>query len=113
MQAQFPFLPRGLNQNPPVAQDNFVTTAAAVTANLTNTAPGGGNEMETTVRIVNQGNDPTAFAFGAAPGLTLGNGEFMLGNTVETFTLPAKVSQITVIGSAGGSTLRVHAGDGM
>lgn len=110
MQSGFPFLPRGANQNPPKAQDNIATTAAVQTFNLTNT---GGVETETTIRVVNQGSDVTAWCFGNQAGLTLGNGEFMLSNTVETFTLPAGVTQISVIGSAGGNTFRVMAGDGM
>lgn len=113
MQSPFAFNPRGANQNPPVAQDEVATTTAQQALTLTNSAPGGGNMTETTIRVVNQGNDVTAWCFGNQAGLTLNNGVLMLPNTVETFTLPAKVTQISVIGSAGGNTLRVHPGDGM
>lgn len=110
MQSGFPFLPRGANQNPPVAQDNIATTAGVQTLTLTNT---GKVETETTIRVVNQGTDVTAWCFGVQAGLTLGNGEFMLPNTVETFTLPAGITALSVIGSAGGNTFRVMAGDGV
>lgn len=110
MQSGFPFLPRGANQNPPKSQDQIATTNAVQQLNLTNT---GNVETECTIRVVNQGTDVTAWCFGAAAGLTLNNGVLMLPNTVETFTLPAGVSQISLIGSAGGNTFRVIAGDGM
>lgn len=115
MQFPFPFLPRAANQNPPKAQDNIVTTAAVQTLTLTNTAnaAGGGTETEATIRVVNQGSDVTAFCFGVQAGLLLANGIVMLPNTVETFTLPQGVTALSVIGSAGGNTLRVTSGDGV
>jgi hypothetical protein len=111
MQNGFAFLPRAANQNPPKSQDVLAATTNAVqTLTLTNT---GNVETECTIRVVNQGTDVTAWCFGVQAGLTLANGVFMLPNTVETFTLPQGVSALSVIGSVGGNSLRVIAGDGM
>ena len=112
MQVQFPFPPRAANQNPPLAQDQIGTTAAVQTLTLTNSA-GAGNETECTIRVVNQGTDITSWCYGTRPGLTLNNGVLMLPNTVETFSLPAQVATLSVIGSAGENTFRVNPGDGM
>jgi hypothetical protein len=113
MQNGFPFQPRAANQQPPLAQDNIASTTSAVqTLTLTNTA-GTGLETECTIRVVNQGTDVTAWCYGTRAGLTLANGILMLPNTVETFSLPAGVTTLSVIGSAGGNTFRVNAGDGM
>lgn len=104
----FPFQPKGANQNPPVAQANIVTTTAVQQVVL----PVGLTNAECTMRVVNDGNDKIAWAYGVTPGLTINNGEFMLPNTVESFMLPPGVTQLSVIGNAGGSTFRVHPGDG-
>lgn len=110
MQSPFPFQPRAANQNPPKTQDQIATTNAQQALTLANT---GSVMTETVIRVVNQGADVTAWCYGSQAGLTLNNGVLMLPNSVETFTLPAGVTQISVIGSAGGNTFRVMAGDGM
>jgi hypothetical protein len=105
----FPFLPRGANQNPPVAQINIAVTAAVQQLTLTN-AP---QVTETTIRVSVDGTQNVAWSFGVAAGLTTGNGVFMLANTVETFTLPIGVTQLSCIAAATGSNLRVSVGDGL
>ncbi len=106
MQTQFAFLPRGANQNPPVTQVEIAVTAGVQQLTVPQV------ETECTIRVVNDGPSALAWCFGAQAGLTLNNGVYMLPTTVETFTLPAGVTQISVIGAATGSNLRVHFGDG-
>lgn len=106
MQTQFPFLPRAANQGTPATQ-----VTGAVTASVTNVAVPQ-VETECTIRVVNDGPQAFAWCFGAGAGLTLANGVYMLPTTVETFTLPAGVTQIAVIAAATGSNIRIHFGDG-
>ena len=53
-----------------------------------------------------------SWCYGTNANLTINNGEYMLGNSVEVFALPPGVTQISVIGKAGGSIFRVHIGQG-
>ena len=106
MQTQFPFQPRAANQNPPLAQVNLAVTTAVQQLAVPVV------ETECTIRIVNDGPAALAWCYGAQPGLTLGNGVYMLPSTVETFTLPAGIAQLSVIGAASGSNMRVIFGDG-
>lgn len=110
MQIPFPFQPRASNQNPPAGTTNGAVTAAVTQINLPGTAP---YETETTGRFVNSGAQTIFWAYGTQAGLTAANGIPMLANTVETFTIPAGVSTISVIAAATGSTLYITAGDGM
>lgn len=106
MQTQFAFQPRAANQNPPIAQAAIAVTAAVqqLTVPIVLT--------ECTIRIVNDGTSAFAWCFGAQAGLTLSNGVYMLPSSVETFTLPAGISQMSVIGNGTASNMRVHFGDG-
>jgi hypothetical protein len=110
MQQSFPFQPRGANQNPPVAQSALAVTTAVQQVSLPGVSPNG---SETTMRIVVDGSSNIAWAYGAQAGLTYANGNAMLGNTVETFNVPNGVTQLSVIGAASGSTIRIHIGDGI
>lgn len=107
---QFPsFAPKGLQVDPPTGQVNIAVTTGiqqlALPAALTQ-----GNIA--VARFAVDGTANIAFAWGAPASLTLGNGEFMLANTLEIFAIPAGVTQISVIGSAAGSTLRIMPGEG-
>lgn len=106
MQSQFAFLPRAANQNPPVTQVTLAVTTAVQQLAVPQV------ETECTIRIVNDGAAAIAWCFGAQSGLTLSNGVYMIPTSVETFTLPAGITQLSVIGSATGSNIRVHFGDG-
>ena len=88
MQTQFAFLPRAANQATPATQ-----VSGAVTAVVTNVTIPSPVETECTIRIVNDGTQAFAWCFGAGAGLTLNNGVYMLPSTVETFTLPAGVTE--------------------
>lgn len=103
-----PFTPRAANQTTPAAQVNGAVTAAVTQIAL----PAGPYVSETTGRFIVDGTQPIAWAYGAQSGLTTGNGCYMLANTVETFGIPAGVTQISVIAAATGSTLRIVVGDG-
>lgn len=70
--------------------------------------PAGGGAM----RVVVDGTANVAWTYGAVAGLTLNTGVHMLANTVEVFSIPGNVTQLSVIGAAAGSTLRVIVGDG-
>lgn len=104
------FAPSGLNQNPPVHQVTGAVTASVTTISLA--ALGAPFADAKSIRLVVSGNDPVAFAYGTRAGLTLDNGAYMIGNTVESFKLPANVSVLSVISSGTASTLRVHVGEG-
>lgn len=110
MQIPFPFQPRASNQTPPAGTTNGAVTAGVTQIALPAPAP---YETETTGRFVNSGSQVIYWAYGTQAGLTAANGVPMLPNTVETFTIPAGVSQISVIAAATGSTLYITAGDGM
>lgn len=110
MQVFFPFLPRASNQNPPAGTSNGAVTAAVTQINLPATAP---YETETTARFVNAGSQTVFWCYGTQAGLTAANGVPVLANTVETFTIPAGISTISVIAASTGSTLYITVGDGM
>jgi hypothetical protein len=107
MQQQYPFQPRGASGNPPAAQASIAVTTAVQQLTLPQLPSEGG-----TMRVVVDGTSNIAWTFGVAAGLTMNNGVPMLGNTVESFSIPASVTQLSVIGAATGSTLRVVVGDG-
>lgn len=110
MQAQFAFLPRASNQNPPAGSVQGAVTAAVTQINLPAPAP---YETETTALFSNIGSQWVYWCFGAQAGLTTANGVPVGPGTQQTFTIPAGVSQISVIAGATGSTLAVTVGDGV
>lgn len=110
MQSGFPFQPRASNVNPPTGTSSLAVTAAVQQINLPSPAP---YETECTARFANVGSQVIYWCYGAQAGLLATNGVPMLPNTVETFSIPAGVSQISVIAAAAGSTLYITPGDGM
>lgn len=110
MQSQFAFTPRASNQTTPAGTVNGAVTASVTQINLPTGAP---YATETVGRFVNSGTQTIFWAYGSEASLSPSNGVPMLPNTVETFTLPPGISQISVIAGATGSTLYITAGDGM
>lgn len=106
MQAQFAFQPRAANQNPPVTQVVGAGNGAVQQVTVPQV------ETECTVRIVIDGPGSCGWCYGTQAALTASNGVFMLGNTVETFNLPAGIITLSFI-CATGTNFRVHFGDGM
>lgn len=106
------FAPMGANvpaaNGAPVAQGSIAVTTAVQQVPLSATSASDKN----TIRIVVDGASSIAWCCGINPLLTMSNGVPMLGNTIETFTIPDNVSQLSVIGSAAGSTIRVLIGEG-
>lgn len=92
----------------PDAQRPITTTSAVQTLNLPSTS-----RLGQTMRIMVDGTDPIAWAYGNSTGLTMDNGVPMVGNSVEVFGLPAEVTQLSVIGKTGGSVVRVVLGEGV
>src|SRR6202158_2936995 len=105
MQSQCDFPPRAPNQPPPVAQ----VVGAGTGAQATITVPVG--ETECTMRIVIDGPASCGWCYGNQAALTASNGVFMLGNTAETFNLPAGIATLSFI-CAAGTNFRVMFGDG-
>jgi hypothetical protein len=104
-----PFQPRGADQTTPTAQVNGGVTASVTQINL----PAGFSGTGGHARFCVQGADPVAWAYGSRASLSLGNGVFMLPNSVEVFSIPPGVSQISVISSGTASTMRIVVGDGV
>ena len=88
---------------------NITTTAASQTLAVPDTL---GTRA---VRVVNSGTDISFLEFTTATGAAAATTTSMpmLGNTVEVFTFPNDVTQIRVIGAAGGSVLYVTYGEGL
>lgn len=107
MQQQYPFQPRGASGATPNAQKNIAVTAAIQQVTLPPIPAEGA-----TMRVVVDGSQNIAWCFGQSAGLTLGNGVHMLAQTVESFTIPGGVTQLSVIAGAAGSTMRIIIGDG-
>lgn len=111
MQQSFPFQPRACNgtQNvTPAAQSNGAVGVAQAAITLV----GAPFAAEASARFLVDGAQNIAWAYGNATGLTYANGCVMLGNSVEVFTIPAGVTQISTISLVAGSTLRIVIGDG-
>lgn len=91
-----------------VTQNLAVTAgAASITLNSSNIA-----NASRAVRIVNAGTTSIAMAFDTTATTT--QGMVMLGNTVESFTLPQGVSAISFISLSGAAgTVYVTQGDGV
>lgn len=107
MQQQYSFQPRGASGTTPAAQTNIAVTAAVQQLTLPPVPAEGGS-----MRIVVDGTSNIAWSFGVSGSLALGNGVHMLANTIEMFSIPGGITQLSVIGAATGSTLRVMIGDG-
>ena len=65
-----------------------------------------------TMRLVNEGTSPIAWSYGVSSGLTLANGTKMLPNTIETFTLPSGITQLSVVADVAGSIFTASVGEG-
>lgn len=104
-----PFQPRGADQTTPAAQVTGAVTASVTQISLPAGFSGAGGHA----RFCVQGADPVSWAYGSRSGLTLGNGVFMLPNSIEVFAVPPGVSQISVISSGTASTMRIVVGDGV
>jgi hypothetical protein len=66
------------------------------------------------MRLVNNGTASIAWSFGVSANLSMTNGVVMLPNTAEMFTVPVGTTQLSVIGSAAGtSVLTASIGEGM
>lgn len=108
MQQNYAFQPRGASGTTPNAQTNIAVTASVQQLTLPPIPQEGGS-----MRIVVDGTSNIAWSFGVSSGLTIGNGVHMLANTVEAYSIPGGVTQLSVIGASTGSTMRVIIGDGM
>lgn len=107
MQQGYPFQPRGASGTTPTANASLAVTASVQQITLPAVPAEGG-----TMRIVVSGTQEIAWSYGVSSGLLLTNGVTMVANTVESFTIPGGVTQLSVIAAATGSTIRVHIGDG-
>lgn len=105
------FHPIGASAATPASQANGAVTASVTQITLP-TLPGTQGTRDVVYRFVVDGPQSIAWAYGANGNLTLSNGVFMLGNTVETFLVPQGTTTISVIAAATGSTLRLIPGDG-
>lgn len=83
----------------------LAVTAGAASITLNNTA---GTRA---VRVVNNGSTAVWLAFGTTATTT--DGMIMLGNTVESFTLPQACSAISFISTGVAGTVYVTTGEGM
>lgn len=95
---------RAFQPGPTVTQSLAVTAgAAAITLN---------NTVGTrSVRVVNNGTTAVWLAIGSTATTT--QGMVMLGNTVETFTLPQQASSISFISTGAAGTVYVTTGEGI
>lgn len=107
MQQDFPFQPRGATGTTPAANVSLAVTAAVQQITIPPVPAEGG-----TMRIVVSGTQEIAWSYGVSSGLSLSNGVAMLANTIESFSIPGGVTQLSVVAAATGSTIRVHVGDG-
>lgn len=89
---------------------NILTTAASQTLAVPDSPLG-----TRAVRILNSGTELTFIEFTTAAGAAAAatTSMPMVGNSVEVFTFPNDVTQLRVIGVAGGNTVYVTYGEGM
>ena len=113
MQQSFPFGPRSANLAVPAAQANLAVGTAAATLTLPGMLANNETAAEATIRVHVDGSQPIAWCWGNNANLTYANGVSMLGNSVETFSVPGGISQMSFIALAAGSTVRVILGDGI
>lgn len=109
MQQNFPFAPTGTEQS--VAAS---TIALAVTASAQQLALPLKSSHSATVRLVNVGSQVVFVLFGNLTVTTSGTalGMPLLPGSVEVFSLPPSVTQLSAIAAATGSTLYVTCGEG-
>jgi hypothetical protein len=100
-----PFSPAEASGPTPDAQRTLAVTSSVQVLTLPSTT-----RLGATVRVLVSGGN-IAFAWGAAPGLTIDNGVPMLGGTVEVFTPPNDTSQMAFISDTT-ATVRVTVGEG-
>jgi len=106
MQQNYPFQPFGANTaTTPTAQVGKITLSVAVQTFTFDMPAEGGS-----IRITTTGN--CAWSLGAASGLTIDNGEYMLAGATEVFGIPGGKLTFAAIGEAATGTIRVHAGIG-
>jgi hypothetical protein len=108
MASTAPFQPRGATGTTPTVQTVLTISAAVQQLTIPPVSPDGG-----TMRIVVDGSASVAWSYGTSASLTIDNGCHMLGNTVETFSIPPGITQLSVIGSAAVGKFRVTVGDGI
>lgn len=108
------FVPRNINLTTPNAQASGAAAGAPSYIDLTGV--GAPYATETVARFIVDGTVAVAWCYNTAAvanaNLTIANGEYMLGNTLELFGIPSGVIGVTVVAGAGGSTLRICPGDG-
>lgn len=107
MNPQLAFQPGGSSTNPPTCSAAVVATTSVQVLALPPTLIQNG-----TMLLVNQGTANVAWCYGNNTGLTMTNGVVVLANTSRVFALPGNVTQLSVIGSAAGSTFSAVVGDG-
>ena len=92
----------------PTVTQNLAVTAGAVSITLNN-----GNKAATSrsVRVVNNGTTAVWVAFDTTATTT--QGMIMLGNTVESFTLPQGTAAISFISTGAAGTVYVTEGVGV
>lgn len=108
MSQSYAFKPIGAGINPPAANATIAVTTGVQQISLPVANPGVG-----TMRLVVDGTQKVAWAYGATAGLTMANGIGMLPNTVEVFDLPPSITQLSVIAAATGSNFSIVVGDGV
>lgn len=95
---------RAFQPGPTVTQ-NLAVTAGAVSITLNNTVG------TRSVRVVNNGSTAIWLAVNATATTT--QGMIMLGNTVESFTLPQQATSISFISTGAAGTVYVTTGEGI
>lgn len=65
-----------------------------------------------TLRIVADGGTGLAWCYGTNANLTIDNGEFMLPNSAESFSIDPGYATISIIGLSASGKARVHFGEG-
>lgn len=110
MQQQYPFQPSGAGQITVASSTTIAVTASAQQVTIPVVSSNG-----MTMRLANIGTQTVFWLYGnlavTASGTAMGVP--VLANTVETFTVPAGITQLSVIAAAVGSSLYVTVGDGM
>jgi hypothetical protein len=105
------FHPIGASAATPAAQASGAVTASVTQITLP-TLPATQGSRDVVYRFVVDGAQAISWAYGTNSNLTVSNGVYMLGNTVETFLVPQGTTTISVIAAATGTTLRLIPGDG-
>lgn len=92
----------------PTVTQNLAVTAGAASITLNNL---NNKATSRSVRIVNNGSTAVWLAFGTTATTT--QGMIMLGNTVESFTLPQGTTSISIISTGTAGTVYVTEGVGV